>query len=93
MVNLVLYNFLLFLMYASKIINSYRILLGKIKKYMNNIKLTPFLKWPGGKQWLVKHYLNIFPNKFNGYYEPFLGGGAAFFALQPSKAMLTDINK
>lgn len=31
MVNLVLYNFLLFLMYASKIINSYRILLGKIK--------------------------------------------------------------
>ncbi|MFR3529035.1 MAG: hypothetical protein ACLTTZ_00490 [Lachnospiraceae bacterium] len=59
MVNLVLYNFLLFLMYASKIINSYRILLGKIKKYMNNIKLTPFLKWPGGKQWLVKHYLNI----------------------------------
>lgn len=93
MMNLVFHSFLLFSMYASRIINSYRILLGKIKRYMNNKKLTPFLKWPGGKQWLVKHYINIFPNKFNKYYEPFLGGGAAFFALHPSKAMLTDINK
>ena len=55
--------------------------------------MTPFLKWPGGKQWFVKHNIDIFPEKFNNYYEPFLGGGAVFFALQPSKAVLSDINK
>ena len=60
---------------------------------MNDKKVSPFLKWPGGKQWFVKHYLDIFPDEFNNYYEPFLGGGAVFFALQPKKAVLADINR
>lgn len=64
----------------------------KINEFMHSKEMTPFLKWPGGKQWFVKHNLEIFPDRFNNYYEPFLGGGAVFFALQPPKAVLSDVN-
>lgn len=52
----------------------------------------PLLKWPGGKRRLVKHILPLVPKDFAGYYEPFLGGGALFFALQPKVATLSDNN-
>ena len=55
-------------------------------------KVVPFLKWPGGKRWLMANYGSYFPSEFNTYFEPFLGGGAAFFFLQPDKAVLSDIN-
>lgn len=53
---------------------------------------TTLLKWPGGKRALLKHILAFAPNTFNNYYEPFVGGGALFFALQPQKAILADKN-
>ncbi len=52
----------------------------------------PLLKWPGGKRALLKEILPLFPTSFNRYYEPFIGGGAAFFALRPSEAILADNN-
>ena len=52
----------------------------------------PFLKWSGGKTRLISQYKDYFPQHYQTYYEPFLGGGAVFFYLQPSKAVLTDIN-
>ncbi|MGI8500190.1 MAG: DNA adenine methylase, partial [Hassallia sp.] len=54
----------------------------------------PFLKWAGGKSKLIQQYLTYLPSKntYKNYYEPFLGGGAVFFHLQPSNAILTDIN-
>ncbi|TAF10453.1 MAG: DNA adenine methylase [Nostocales cyanobacterium] len=52
----------------------------------------PFLKWAGGKSRLIPQYQDYFPNNYQTYYEPFLGGGAVFFHLQPQKAVLTDIN-
>lgn len=52
----------------------------------------PFLKWAGGKTRLISQYKDYFPQHYQTYYEPFLGGGAVFFYLQPSKAVLTDIN-
>lgn len=55
-------------------------------------KLYPFLKWPGGKKWFVQRYSHLLPIKFNRYIEPFLGGGAVFFHLQPKRAILADIN-
>lgn len=61
-------------------------------KSMKEKKLSPFLKWPGGKQWFVNHYLEIFPAEYNNYYEPFLGGGSVFFALRPERAIIADIN-
>ena len=55
--------------------------------------INPFLKWPGGKRWLIS--TGQFPKvgKYNRYIEPFLGGAAIFFHLMPKKAILTDINK
>ena len=59
---------------------------------MKDKKLSPFLKWPGGKRWFLNHYLEIIPAEYNNYYEPFLGGGSVFFALRPQKAVISDIN-
>jgi len=51
-----------------------------------------FLKWPGGKRWLIANYRHIFPTEYNHYFEPFLGGGSAFFSLLPQQATISDIN-
>ncbi|SRR6266487_977338 len=51
------------------------------------------LKWPGGKRALLKHILPFVPATFNSYYEPFVGGGALFFALKPLRAVLADSNR
>ena len=54
----------------------------------------PFLKWAGGKGKLIAQLSNYLPkpHTYKKYYEPFLGGGAVFFHLQPYAAMLTDVN-
>lgn len=54
----------------------------------------PFIKWAGGKRRLLEQYNALLPNhsQFNRYFEPFLGGGAVFFHLKPSKALLADLN-
>jgi DNA adenine methylase len=55
--------------------------------------VKPFLKWPGGKRWLIPYIYNILQERtFDRYYEPFLGGGAVFFSLHPKTAVLSDIN-
>src|SRR5215212_3884238 len=55
--------------------------------------ITPFLKWAGGKRWLISQYSDIFPESFDTYYEPFLGSAAVFFYLKPAQAVLADANK
>ena len=55
--------------------------------------VQPFLKWPGGKRWLVPEIIKLIKGYNYGIYrEPFLGGGALFFALQPDNSVLSDIN-
>lgn len=52
-----------------------------------------FLKWAGGKSWFVKYHSNRIPHDFNRYIDPFLGGGALYFYLEPTNAILSDINQ
>lgn len=57
------------------------------------LSVKPFLKWPGGKRWIAKKLALCISEKLAcHYYEPFLGGGAVFFALCPRDATLSDIN-
>lgn len=56
------------------------------------LETIPFLKWAGGKRWLTERIREFAPLNYNRYLEPFLGGGAAFFALEPQSAILSDLN-
>lgn len=56
-------------------------------------KVKPFLKWVGGKGQLLNQFENLFPKKYNSYFEPFVGGGAVFFNINPKKAHINDINE
>lgn len=51
------------------------------------------IKWAGGKKWIPLKYNHILPNKYNTYFEPFLGSGAVFFGLQPKRSSLSDVNE
>ena len=60
-----------------------------------NPLVKPFVKWAGGKRQLVPTILaNHLPKNYNlqTYYEPFIGGGALLFSLQPKKAVINDSN-
>src|SRR6267378_7369200 len=57
------------------------------------LRVKPFLKWPGGKRWLAPFLAGVAPlTPRTIYFEPFVGGAAAFFCLQPNRANLSDIN-
>jgi DNA adenine methylase len=62
------------------------------KKCKINPLVQPFLKWAGGKRQLLSEIRKYVPKKFNNYIEPFLGGGAVLFGLQPQRAIVNDIN-
>lgn len=55
----------------------------------------PFIQWAGGKRSVMGFLLPHIPKPIKNYYEPFLGGGALFFQLQPyiGKAYLSDVNQ
>ncbi len=52
----------------------------------------PILKWAGGKSSLLPVLSKVVPNDFKNYIEPFVGGGAMFFFVQPERGMLGDAN-
>lgn len=57
------------------------------------LKGKPFVKWAGGKRSIINDLVKLSPNEFNTYYEPFVGGGALLFELQPKRAVINDYNK
>lgn len=54
--------------------------------------MEPFLKWAGGKRWLVEKALCPTPPNYKRFCEPFLGSGAMLFHLEPESAIINDIN-
>ena len=58
---------------------------------LNNIA-KPILKWAGGKTQMLGDLLPKVPKSYGRYIEPFFGGGAMFFALQPENAIIADSN-
>src|SRR4051794_40003975 len=52
----------------------------------------PILKWAGGKGRLLGELVARAPTSYKRYFEPFIGGGALFFHMQPSSGVLADTN-
>ncbi|HDE7989523.1 TPA: Dam family site-specific DNA-(adenine-N6)-methyltransferase [Staphylococcus aureus] len=59
---------------------------------MSEYKLTPIVKWAGGKTQLLDAINALIPNDFAIYHEPFLGGGATLLSNQPKNAIINDLN-
>lgn len=61
---------------------------------MKTTSIVPLLKWMGGKRQLLPKIHEHLPKNINElrYYEPFLGGGAVLFDLQPKRAVISDLN-
>ena len=81
------------------------ILEAKMKKYINKktnvnkkttverIHLKPIIKWSGGKKDEIKMFIHHVPNDIDVYLEPFIGGGALYFYINPDKAIISDLHK
>ena len=54
--------------------------------------MKPILKYRGGKSREIPEFIQYIPNEYNRYIEPFLGGAAVYFYLEPEQAILNDIN-
>lgn len=61
--------------------------------FLPSTSCLPFLKWAGGKRWLLQRLIELIPESYNTYLEPFAGGAALFFAITPEKAIISDTNK
>ncbi len=64
-----------------------------VHSWSKGLPLKPVIKWAGGKSQLIAQFLPLFPSKVNFLVEPFFGGGAVFFHLNPQKAIIADKNE
>lgn len=64
----------------------------QVLKKEKQIQAKPIMKWAGGKTQMLGDIMPKIPQKYGKYIEPFIGGGALFFALSPDKAIIADSN-
>lgn len=58
-----------------------------------NKLVAPVVKWAGGKRQLLDEITPLLPKRITTYCEPFLGGGALLFSIQPTRAIVNDLNE
>ena len=56
------------------------------------LNAEPFVKWAGGKKQILDRLISRMPVSYKKYFEPFIGGGALLFGVQPTEAVINDIN-
>lgn len=64
----------------------------QVTKIEKTVQARPVLKWAGGKTQMLNSIVPKVPEKYGRYIEPFMGGGALFFALNPKQAIIADSN-
>ena len=62
-------------------------------KQVKNMCMSPVVKWAWGKRQILEKLKANLPEKFNNYFEPFIGGGALLFDLAPKNATINDVNQ
>lgn len=57
-------------------------------------QMTTFIRWAGGKNWLVPYVQELIKDlEYNNYHEPFMGGASVFFSIEPpQRSFLSDVN-
>ena len=55
-------------------------------------QLKPLIKWSGGKSDEIKLFKDHFPETYDKYIEPFIGGGSVYFYLNPDNAVINDVH-
>ncbi len=74
------------------VILNYKITITENKVVEKKEPLKPLVKWSGGKSDEIKNFIKYIPDNFKTYLEPFLGGGAVYFYLNPEKSVITDVH-
>ncbi|MGZ9762339.1 DNA adenine methylase [Mycoplasma sp. 394] len=59
---------------------------------MDSQKISPFVKWAGGKRQILNKIKQKLPKNINRYFEPFVGGGAVLFTIEAKEYFINDIN-
>lgn len=65
-------------------------LMGTEQTIIKTNRLSPILKWAGGKEQELKYIHPAMPKQIKNYYEPFIGGGAVYLSLDADKLFIND---
>ena len=60
------------------------------KEFKQTNRLSPILKWAGGKEKELKYILPLIPQNINRYFEPFVGGGAVYLSIKAKEYYIND---
>lgn len=77
----------------ARIYSSLGLKLVPTKEDCERLNIHPFVKWAGGKTQLLDIITEHLPTQFNRYFEPFVGGGALLFKIQPKTFYINDLNE
>src|SRR5688572_3804200 len=59
-------------------------------KNVRSERISPVIKWAGGKEAELKYILPNLPKQFKRYFEPFVGGGAVYFSINSDEMFIND---